>query len=1400
VHADKLPSCTDGDAVGEPSRALLALGGALRVPPPASLGVAVTQKLAPPLRGGDGEALRLPAAPPAVGEPLPVPPLTTDEDTQGVGEKEARTVDGEAVADGGEVGVAPGEGVALKECAIVADSRADAEEPREALSSGVSVPTASVADTGAEGGGDAEGFTETLLIALAVNEGASGEGVAEGESPGEALLPQTPEEGELLREGANAVAVRAPLADAVPPLAQAAALPVGHTVLEDETEPPPDRLGSAAEPEEEAHTERPPVRVPLGAPLREKEAVPLSVAAPELEPPPPPAVRVAQKDNDALDEGAPLSLAGADAGTDGEAEAVPPGALRLALPLALPGSSPDEGEALPLSHAVATSRVGDEAGEGVSRPERGPLPLGDAVPAVPSGDEVPPALALPLPEGSAPVEEGETECVWETRGEGEEGGEREFDADASDERDSEGAPEALRERGGDTVPPKDPEKDALEVSEPLATPGVVVKRIEVEPSMEGCAVLLPPTTPGEGEPEGVPDAPPVALREATGVPQGSGVPLPLPHALSAALRENGGDVEGGAVAASLPVTRPTLGERQGEALPRVSVGDSAPVPEAPPVAPEVAVPCKDPDTPTEVETAAVSDGTPEAGGVTLIELLPRPLALPLPLALPPTRLAVGAADCVRVTVGVAQAVPPAGALAEELPVETPVRAGEGVRAPEALPQSVALGRPVAVPAAPAKVAVPAGVPLQGGELLKETDAEGLPLWERVGAPGVPVSRLESVPVGSGVPLRLVEGEPLVVGSPLRDAPPLLCEALGEPLPDKGGEPLGRALEAADGDAGAEVAPEAEAAPLGETVGESAALAREVEVSEGAREEVPAIDSGALVTVCVGQPLLLAEARMDRVGEGSPEEEALRRGEAVGSGEGEPFPLALALPVPLRSALSEAVGEPLPVEEALRDAEWVTFADCEEKPLREAVGLPEPASDGEGEAVPVPSPAAAEPEGAAELLVLTVKEAIWETEGGDVSVAAAEGETHADGEGVLDPVGVGKEVPVGDCEVPAEAVVGAEVEAVGEFDAVPSRAAAPVPDAQAVVLGERDAGGEGEAPSEALTVCVARTVGVTQLLADALAVPPRRKEAEAEAQGEALPLPLPPPRPLAELSAVALGEGGGEADAGGEGVALVLTLPPPATGCEAESAEVEEAHSVGTPDAEAVSVPQGEPENGGEALPHAVPVPLPLRAPLGEEEPLPPGVELPPARDAVAHKVPPPEEPDGEGVAPALPLPRKEPLADAVRVTAGESDSCAVGVRAPVDVALPLSDARPLAVPQGEADAELPSPLPVAQGVEVAQSVGKGDALAQEEVLPLAVPAPVDEAEGEPLPVRAPVAEALSEDAGLAERPGLPLWLLVAPPGSEGEAVPVPPPSTPTPPRVPDGGALGVSIAEALPPS
>lgn len=505
-------------------------------------------------------------------------------------------------------------------------------------------------------------------------------------------------------------------------------------------------------------------------------------------------------------------------------------------------------------------------------------------------------------------------------------------------------------------------------------------------------------------------------------------------------------------------------------------------------------------------------------------------------------------------------------------MEAPVRAGDGERAPEALPQSVALEQPVAVPAAPAGVAVPAGVPLQGGELLKETVAEGLPLWERVGAPGVPLSRLESVPVGSGVPLRLVEGEPLVVGSPLRDAPPLLCEALGEPLPEKGGEPLGRALEAADGDAGAEVAPVAEAAPLGETVAESAALARDVEVPEGIHEAVPASDSGALVTVCVGEPLLLAEARTDRVGEGSPEAEALRGGEADGRGEGEPLPLALALPVPLRSALSEAVGEPLPVEEALRNAEWVTFADCEEKSLREAVGLPEPTSDGEGEAVSVPSPAAAEPEGAAELLVLTEKEVIWEAEGEDVSVAAAEGETFADGEGVPDPVGVGKEVPVGDCEVPVEAVVSAEAEAVGEGDAVPYRAAAPVPDAHAVVLGERDAGGEGEAPSEALTVGVARTVGVPQLLAGALAVPPRRKEAEAEAQGEALPLLLPPPRPLAELSTVVLGEGGVEADSGGEGVALVLPLPPPATGGEAESAEVEEAHPVGTPDAEALSVP------------------------------------------------------------------------------------------------------------------------------------------------------------------------------------------------------------------------------------
>lgn len=574
--------------MGEPPRALLALGGALRVPPPASLGVAVTLPLAPPLRGGDGEALWLPAAPTAVGEPLPVPPPTTDEDTQGVGEKEARAGDGEAVADGGEVGVAPSESVALEECAIVADSRADAEEPREALSSGVSVPTASVADAGAEGGGDAEGVTETLPVALAVNEGASGEGVAEGESPGEALLPPTPEEGELLPEGGTAVAVRAPLADAAPPLALAAALPVGHTVPEDETETAPEMLGSAAEPEEEAHPERPPVRVPLGAALREKEAVPLSVAAPELEPPP--AVRVAHKDNDALDEGVPLSLAGADAGTEGEAEAVPPGALRLAVPLALPGASPDEGEALPLPHTEATSRVGDEAGEGVSRPEGGPLPLGDAVPAVPSGEGVPPALALPLPEGSAPVEEGETECVWETRGEGEEDGEREGDADASDERDSEGAPEALRERGGVTVPNTDPEKDGLEVSEPLATPGVVVKRIEVEPPVEGYAVPLPPMTPDEGEPEGVPDSPPVALREAAGVPQGSGVPLPLPLALSAALREDGGDVEGGAVAAPLPVTRPTLGECQGEALPSAGVGDSAPVPEAPPVAPAVAVP------------------------------------------------------------------------------------------------------------------------------------------------------------------------------------------------------------------------------------------------------------------------------------------------------------------------------------------------------------------------------------------------------------------------------------------------------------------------------------------------------------------------------------------------------------------------------------------------------------------------------------------------------------------------------------------------------------------------------------------------------------------------------------------------------------------------------------------
>ncbi len=757
-HAVCVP-LEEGVAVADPRGEDVA--GTLRLPP-SGVGEAPTVTVRAPLRAGVEEPLALPppAVPEAHTEPL---------------EEEDAVRDVEAVP--AKNGVVVSLRVPLAHGVVAAEVSGEAEGSIDAVGR-VEEEKKRVGDSPPEGvtsaEGSGEGVSEEELLRGAVGEpvpqgdhdGNAGEGDVVGDAGTMVALPP-PREDVTLDETTQETD-GAPLPDPVGEL-DAPADDVRVPAPEGVAVPAKDAVGGAGVPVSEAELGAVALERPLGAPdcvgAEDGEADPPPLAVPTPLP-------LAGEDGDAGSVARPLGLPGGEGDTLGGGEDVP-GALRV--PVAQAVSVGDAKEE-PLEEADASGGVavagGDAlpAAEALGEPLPLPLPTVPAVVGVGAGEKAPEALAQALVGG-----DGEGERVVD--GEFDAPGERDSVNEGSGVRDAEGYAEGEGVRGPVLLPPGDPEKDALPVSEPLSRARVGDESGVCDPLGVGWWVPLPPAPPeGVNKVDQLPA--PVGVRVGIGVAQGAGERVPVAQKEGAPL----------ALPAPLPVTAPLGGAVvvcAGESVapkvtvPNMGVGVSQGVLLAPPEVDGDAV------TPRALTVTNVdTEGLPldVRGAVARGEVVPvaepRRDALPLPLSDAPSRLPVAAADCVRVAVVDAQDAPLA--VVVTLPEGAAERGGEGERRAEGVPDSqgdtpaVALPAPVGVEPG---VLLPAGDPVNDGEAEPHTDAD------RVGARRVALTTPDEDAEGGAVPVREGEGEPLPVGAPpLRvAAEPSEGEALLHPL-------------------------------------------------------------------------------------------------------------------------------------------------------------------------------------------------------------------------------------------------------------------------------------------------------------------------------------------------------------------------------------------------------------------------------------------------------------------------------------------------------------------------------------------------------------------------------------------------------------------------------------------
>ncbi len=862
------------------------------------------------------------------------------------------------------------------------------------------------------------------------------------------------------------------------------------------------------------------------------------------------------------------------------------------------------------------------------------------------------------------------------------------------------------------------------------------------------AVALPPVGEGEGGAEGGAEGDAAALPEGAGVApdEGEGAPLPDGPPLREALT----------LPEALPLRRAERLSEELRAGEREDDGVRGEEADAEAQGGGEGERSGEPDAEAEGVPRCEAEAEPPAGA---------PLdgvahALPLPPCADAEVLAVGDAACEGGGVGVA-AADVEGASGEVL--DEPLRAREG----EALPLPAGVG--VAAPSealCDADAVAHAVAPRGDADALCDAQDVGAPLRvpPSLGLPPPPRSRDEALPEGEGAGdadsralrelLLLSRGEAL-------GAPPLGVGGAGEALPERLSARVAGALPVPP-PAGEPLAPP--------TVG--------VGVAQGAAEaEGAGGDALAEAVLPPALPLALPLGVALRVSVGVAEKEMpTAEGGAVSEGA-PPLPLGGSVASGDAEVPAEAVSSADSVEEG-EGMEGKAVAETEAQPLGEALGESQDAvgageAEGEPEGVPV-GEVAAEGESTGEALREAAGEPLEERLPVAVRdapperlAAAAEGEGDREappGEGDSDAVTRGD--AVGGARVSEGAAEGAPLGVA----APPVGDGGPLPVAGVVGCGVPVAsGGEalpvGEPPSPP-------AVALPLLLADAVAQGDAEAGGDAEAAREARPL----------------GEGGGERlfeeeALGSGGVAVAVREGAREGGAEAVSGDGDD---VGEPEGEAEPPPrgpvlgepvplahfvgpsaEGEGSAEGDALGEGVPaatvpvaVPLALRAPQKEGEPVPLPLADGVAGTAEGVRVPP--EAHAEAVCEAL---------DEGEGGAGEGEALGLpppppGGRAPVPVTVPDCDALPQRLSRGDAEAE-------------GEREGEGEALGEcvplgEAPPPLALRAAVgDASEAEGAPDGEVVAESASEGVPPGEREALPL------------------PRAPPPPELPDAPAEGV---------